>query len=263
MKVLMDVTSLGVRTHLFLHAWSGDVLDRGEYIVLRTPTNPLYWYGNCLVLPRLGAGELVRWEGRFVDEHPRAGHRVFLIDGPAEAGALHEATVRGYAVSRTVVLTATSLPEPARPEGLRFVRFAGEHDWAAQLALVHAADAADGIAGPEHQRFVVSRALANRALVEQGRGDWWGAWEGDQLIGSLGLFFHDRVGRYQHVVTAPAHRRRGVAGALVAVAGRAGLAGRADRVVIVAVADSPAARLYRRAGFEVQSEMIDLCRKPA
>ena len=49
----VDVTSLGLRTNLMIVTLAGgQVEDRGEYVVARSPDNPTFWWGNFLALPR-------------------------------------------------------------------------------------------------------------------------------------------------------------------------------------------------------------------
>jgi ribosomal protein S18 acetylase RimI-like enzyme len=86
-----------------------------------------------------------------------------------------------------------------------------------------------------------------RALAEAGAGEWWAVVEDDEVRAATGVFWGDGLVRFQEVVTAPDHRGRGLASGLL----RAVLAAHGHRgtAVIVAEADGPAARLYRRLGF--------------
>ena len=45
----MNIQSLGYRTDLFFPRFDGEVTDRGDYIVIRTPSNPTYHWGNFLL----------------------------------------------------------------------------------------------------------------------------------------------------------------------------------------------------------------------
>ena len=46
----MEIKSLGYRTDLLLLELSGSVFhDAGEYVVVRTPDNPGFWWGNFLL----------------------------------------------------------------------------------------------------------------------------------------------------------------------------------------------------------------------
>ena len=52
-SVVMEVASLGLQTDLALLERSGSTIeDCGDHLVVRTPDNPLHWWGNFLLLPR-------------------------------------------------------------------------------------------------------------------------------------------------------------------------------------------------------------------
>jgi hypothetical protein len=78
----MQVTSLGFRTDVALRVGEGaEVADRGDYLVVRTPDNPDYWWGNFLLLaawPEPGTGD--RWLARFAAEFPLAQHIALGVD---------------------------------------------------------------------------------------------------------------------------------------------------------------------------------------
>ena len=72
----MHVTSLGFRTDLSLLTASGSVIeDRGTHLVVRSPDNPTYFWGNFLLLaqPPVPGGEL-EVVGAFHTEFPAAEH---------------------------------------------------------------------------------------------------------------------------------------------------------------------------------------------
>ena len=51
---LAGIRSLGYRTDLALLTLGGStVQQRDGYLVVRTPANPLHWWGNFLLLPYL------------------------------------------------------------------------------------------------------------------------------------------------------------------------------------------------------------------
>ena len=55
----MRVTSLGFRTYVALRVLEGgQVTDRGDYLVVRSPGNPDFWWGNFILmaaLPEVGS----------------------------------------------------------------------------------------------------------------------------------------------------------------------------------------------------------------
>jgi hypothetical protein len=45
----MNLRSLGYRTDLIFPAFDGEIIDRGEYLAVRSPQNPTYYWGNFLL----------------------------------------------------------------------------------------------------------------------------------------------------------------------------------------------------------------------
>ena len=65
----MNIHSLGYRTDLFFPRFDGEVTDRGDYIVIRTTSNPTYHWGNFLLFSQPpAAGDLERWLRLFAAE---------------------------------------------------------------------------------------------------------------------------------------------------------------------------------------------------
>src|SRR5687767_11153038 len=84
----MEIRSLGYRTDLFFVAFDGEVIDRGDYLVARSPLNPKHYWGNFLVFDHPPApGEMCRWRELFAEEigtPPRIEHVSLVLDLPAE-----------------------------------------------------------------------------------------------------------------------------------------------------------------------------------
>ena len=58
------------------------VEDRGDHLVIRTPHNPTFWWGNFLLLARPpGREETDAWLERFAAEFPDARHVALGVDG--------------------------------------------------------------------------------------------------------------------------------------------------------------------------------------
>lgn len=259
----MDVDSLAWRTDLALLTYAGsEVEDRGDHLVVRTPANPGYYWGNFLLLDTApGVGGLDPWLAAFEAEFPGAGHRAFGVDGTTGSAddlvALREA---GFGIEGSTVMTATSVHPPARPNAEATLRaLVSDDDWAQQLALAMVGEE-DEVTGD----FARRRVLAERALVEQGRGQWFGAFLDGRLTSSLGLFVASSgLARFQEVKTHPDFRGRGLCGTLVHHASRYGFDELGvNTLVMVADPDYLAIRVYRAVGFTGSETQLQATRKP-
>jgi hypothetical protein len=144
---MVRVRSLGYQTDLGVRRAEGStVTDCGDHIVVRTDQNPLYWWGNFILLasaPR--ADEIGGWLDRFAAALPAARHCAFGVD-VADAAEVDDAvfTTAGFAADHGVVLTASGVREPPHPHPAAVIRpLAGPEDWRQAADLRAACGAAD------------------------------------------------------------------------------------------------------------------------
>ncbi len=260
----MQLRSLGYRTDLIFPAFEGQVVDRGDYIVVRTPSNPTFYWGNFLLFsqpPR--DGDFQRWCDLFAREigaPPGTEHQAFGWDLPdGEPGVIQPFLEAGFELNRDVVLTADSPQAPARPSPSAKIRALElETEWlqAVELQVL----LREPVYKEDGYREYIERGMGRyRRMAAAGLGSWYGAFIEGQLVADLGIFHDRELGRYQSIETHPEFRRQGIAGAMVYEAGRQAIATyHLQTLVIVAEADSAPARLYRSLGFAPKEKTIGL-----
>ena len=258
--------NLGLATDLWLHTETGMVESRDDYVVVRTPAAPEYFFGNMLVLrQRPLAGDLRRLEddfARLVGTPPLIEHRTFtwpeadddVITLDAFVEQDYEATVCRVLVSRPEDIGRVSINPlvKVRP-------FAVQRDWDnwSRMQL-------DDMPNPldvTSQRYMAYQQIAYRSLIERDLGNWWGAFIDDEQVGSAGLFFVDGIGRFQSVITEPKHRNKNICKTLVSEVIRLN-AGRSERLVMVADESYHAGAIYEAMGFRPQGRVASLCQEP-
>ncbi len=266
----MRVVSLAFRTDLMVASIEGsEIIDRGGYVVVRTPSEPGYYWGNYLLVPQpQSSAEEEHWLASFAREFPDAAHVAIGIDGArpskVEAPGFEAA---GLSRDTTTVLATPATDPPSRPaHPTATVRpLTIEDDWAELLLLRQAVTREEGQVSPAHQRFLSERVAAARRLSGAGRAARLGAFVDGVLRAALGIVVGaEGLARYQNVETHPDYRRRGLAGWLVH--GAAEMAARdfgGRRLVIVADPDGPGIGLYRSLGFLAVETQTQWVRPPA
>jgi ribosomal protein S18 acetylase RimI-like enzyme len=262
----VNVRSLGFRTDLALLERAGSTIeDCGDHLVVRSPSNPTFYWGNFLLLDHLPAADRVdAWLDRFETALPAARHRSFGFDAPhACAADLTAFADRGLRVDTSTVMTATSVHPPVHPNGDAVYRtLESDDDWSASVELTLACN--DEYEPVGHRMFVERRAASNRALVEAGHGAWFGAFLDTALVSQMGLVTAGpALARFQLVETHPDTRGRGLAGTLVHHVSRYGFDTlHAETLVMVADPEYLAIRLYRSVGFSDSESQLQAERRP-
>ncbi len=255
----MEITSLGYRTDLALLERTGSSIeDRGDHLVVRTPSNPTFYWGNLLVLDHVPAADRTgEWLDRFAEAFPDAAHRTFGFDVPnGTTSSLSGFAERGFVTRTEAVMTASAVGAPPRPETTAEYRaLRSDADWGQSLALQIVCH--EGF-DEGSRAFVERRNESNRVLVADGRGGWFGAFVDERLVSQMGLVEAvPGIARFQAVETHPAFRGRGLAGTLLHVVGRYGFDQLGARtLVIVADPEYAAIRIYRSVGFTLSG--VDL-----
>lgn len=260
----MKVNSLGYRTDLIFPAFGGEILDRGHYLVIRSPANPTFYWGNYLLFsdpPQ--EGDYRKWRDLFVREiggPPQIEHQAFGWDSPeGRVGHVRPFLQAGFRLLRSVVMAGDQLHSPAHPSNFVNIRaLKSEADW--EQAIENQVLCRDpGFDESGYRLFRERQMERYRKMAESGLGDWFGAFIGKRLLADLGIFKDEEIGRYQSVETHPDFRRRGIAGTLVFEAGRRAMAEHhLNTLVIVAEENSNAAQLYESLGFQPVEKQVGL-----
>ena len=248
----MTFRALELRTEVMLMDGVSTFEDMGDHVIQRTPGEPDYWEGNRLIL-KLADVPAERALAEFDAAFPQAGHLAITFDVPdMPPGAQDPAFVAaGCTVERCDTLMLTDELAPASPaEGIALRPLETDADWEQSHRLALDWARADGYDLVQYEGFHRRRFARWRTKVDAGRGVWIGAFDGELLVGQMGIFVGNGLARYQHVQTAATHTGRGIASAmLVDCADRARQIDPEATIVIVADEGSAAGRIYRRAGF--------------
>lgn len=174
----MDIKSLGLQTHLMVDGFDSEIIDHGHYLSIVTPTTPGYFWGNFLLFPDPPEpGDLSDWQRIFAKEiGHRTGieHQAFAWDSPAgDLGHIEPFLQAKFGLGQSTVFRTSEVHQPPHYNDSITVRtVVGESDW--QQAI--------------HRHYRGESAMVRyRAMTEAGHSQWFAAFEGDLLVGGLGI----------------------------------------------------------------------------
>jgi hypothetical protein len=269
MSFLSRIQSLGLRSDLQLI--DGEFSEGPDYLVVRSPKEPTYYWGNLLVFAGPPQdGDFETWEAHFAREfaaYPQVQHQTFTWDVDPESEGkppgVQPFVDSKYEYEELVALTASSVRPPKhRNEDLIVRPLQGDEDWRDVMECqVASRDRQHSEAS--YREFILGRIRSYRARIAAGQGEWYGAFLEGKQVGSLGVFKFGELARYQIVTTVPERRRQGVCGTLVYESARRTLEDpEVTSLVMVADENYHAARIYESLGFEASEKMRGLCRWP-
>lgn len=257
----MNDLQLDWATDLAILELSGSTVERRpDHLLVRTPHNPDYHWGNCLLVTDAGAvDDAERWLTRFAEEFPRADWvAISLPTMPMDAAAWLHA---GIELEQLDVLATRDMPRSAPLAEGYTVREVSGDDWEQVTQHRLAENRASGEHEPDsYERFMRETIADRQRLCDAGHAAWFGAFAGDELVADLGIVRCGTIGRYQDVATVEAHRRRGLASHLLGVAAEWSASRGCDTWVIVTESTNDAGRVYRRAGFTLDAASVNAYR---
>ena len=253
----------GWATDLAILELSGSTIEEHpDHLVVRSPHNPGFHWGNCLFVTTEDAvHDADRWVAEFETAFP--GAPWVAIGLTRMPDAVDAWSAHGLVLEVDEVLTTATLPRLAPcPDGYSARHFS-EQDWASSVA----AAVAENDRTQEHEpqgfrQFAERRTRSRRDLVEHGHAAWFGAFAGDTLVADLGIVRCGSTARYQDVGTDASHRGRGLATHLLGVAAQWSADHGCDRWVIVTEVTNAAGRVYRSVGFTPDSSSVSTYRRP-
>jgi RimJ/RimL family protein N-acetyltransferase len=266
----------GWRSEFIRHRFDAQVTEQPDCIVVRTPSNPTYYWGNCLVLPKAPADQdLAFWAARFdalvVQGQPLSLHVAIGVDAEFQEETLPSWCAAGFEIGVNHVLRMRAAEWPgavARVDAdrastpallIRPIAFPDEVEAIVELeCLDDMPFEIEGYRRYRHQQF-----FSHAKMHAAGCLQWFGVWANGVLVGCCGLlrdrpFVLDEAdsgvatarGRFQHVLTHPQWRGRGVCTALIrAVTSYAFGHWRVAELLLLAEPEEAAIRIYKRLGY--------------
>lgn len=254
--------SLGLETERLVMARRSSFEDRGDHVVMRTPAEPEFWYGNQVIWKSTAARPeplLAAFEAAF----PDAAHCVLSFDVPGMDTPDWVGDLPDFEPDPADILSLDGpIAGPDLPPGFTFRRIETDGDWAQVVDCQTRTGVEDGFEPARHKVYVTEKYAAVRADCEGGAAHWFGLFAGERLAADMGIVTDGRLARFQSVETMPDYRRQGLCAALLRqVHGAVTAQHPGAHFVIVAETESDAGRIYRRAGFTLHERLTSLMKR--
>jgi ribosomal protein S18 acetylase RimI-like enzyme len=258
---------LSLQSELIFAHFNSQVLEKDAYLVVKTPTNPNFHWGNFISFKNAPVnGDEVRWPEIFKKEFSDISdikHRAFTWEEEKIGIAKSIFEENGYEFDINKVLAAEKVRVPAKmnQDGNISIRpVQTDNEW--NQSLLNQLFANEG--KYEEKGFLIFKKRQMdmyRRMSLAGRGHWFGAFNGSELAADLGIFFEGKIARYQSVVTHPDYRRKGICARLVYEAGLFAKKNyQVETLVMIADANYHAARIYESVGFKKVEDNFTLAK---
>lgn len=257
--MIPHIRNLGYLTDCILRSYTGTVEQKNGYIVIRSPENPTFHWGNFLLFPEAPTSEdSENWIQLFEREIGKdIGHLTFGWDSDTE-GDYKKFIALGFEVERDVCLTLEKLHSPP-PCSLDYEirRIESDAEWD-ELTESQVISSGKDSPNTAFRDFKIRQFADYRIAQELGYGDWWGAFHQGRLVADMGLYYDPSktIARFQSVETHPEYRRRGLCSNLlhqliVGAQNRYQI----EQFVICTEADGDGQKVYERMGFKLHCKM--------
>ncbi len=214
----MKLESVGHQTDLFFLEEDSIVEHHADAIVIKSPSNPEFFFGNYLIFNRsnteLDVHHYVERFNQAFSDAKGINHVAFSWDIGFPIDQLSIPASYSKDLLRSLTFQGDMEPPKKLPFFIKPIETDSEWDQVktsqAALMLEFAQD--------DVEKMLTRRISNYRRLIENGEGIWLGAFDGSTLAGNLGIFHRNNLARFQNVSTTAQYRSRGICKTLIKTA---------------------------------------------
>ena len=254
--------SIGLKTDLFFHQFSGNVISKENYLVIHTPNNPEYYWGNYLIFdgpPKKTDSK--KWIDAFKNEfgHRKSIDHIAFTWDLGEVSNLDEFVEKGFHIDKSIILTLNEMSSPSLCSGnITLKEIQTNSEWKELIDLQILIGNSDG-KYENYIKFTEKKFFTYKKIVSSNKGTWLGAYDSGKLIGDLGIFLTGAFGRFQNIETHPDYRGKNICRSLIYKAFH-WIKNRNSKAIIVveSEANSLPLKIYKKLGFSEKEFLTSL-----
>ncbi len=263
----MILKSLINLTDLLFHEFDGVVINHGNYISIETPNNPNYFWGNYLIFlnpPR--PGDFSVWRQRFKERFGNkidVKHELYAWEGTGPTD-LDDFLKAGFTLESAVTMTAQNISKPKKWNDEIMVRpFNSQKDWNESLEM-HLLMHEKEYGKESYRSYRIAKDRRYQKMIAMGLGQWFGAFLNGKLVGDLGIFKKNSLGRFQLVSTHPDFQRQGICSTLLYKVSEVALEEMGIKTLVIAAdEDYFAKNIYSSIGMAVVEKNLGVVLRPS
>lgn len=260
----MKINLLGIRTDLIFRNFLGKVENKNDYIVVKTPSNQAFFWGNYIIFKEAPKkGDYKTWCDIFNKEFSDLTdikHMTFIWNENKNPGESQEFTSNGFELEDSIILKANSTSLPGNKNNdIKIRQIETSEEWK-QVIDLQIITSGEDYNSDEYLPFIKKQFADRKKMIDAGKGKWFGAFLGDILVGDLGIFVESEIARFQAVETHPDHRKKGICKTLVHYVSNYALTKlKVKTLVLEADEDYIAADIYKSLGYCEVEKLYGLC----
>ena len=256
---------LGLRSEYVINHLSSTFSEEEDVIVLRSPDDPNYYFGNLLALKvPLDSRTPAQWQTRFRElfrSVPEVQHCTLIWAREESTPAnVREFQRLNFEYEENHILKVRRedfrVPERLNSEP-EYRALQTTSDWQQWTAL-NIAEKLDDHREDELRPYLQGRIHNYQRLEEKGFGETLGAFQNGRLIGYAGLYHLDGLARFQNVHVIPSAQNRAIARTILTQLTQR-LPDSVQELIIVADEHYHASALYQSLGFHIAERECSLC----
>ncbi len=256
---MLDNRHLGIESSLNFHQADTEIINKGSYRVVRTKSRPHFFWGNYLIFSESPSEtNYENWIEKYNSEFNSEEQGFITITwSSSELGNPKIFLKNGFEIETQEVLRLNKLIIPEKLNPHVQVRIINKEDEWNQLKKTQWIKNWP-LKQPQEQ-FLENKILTYRRLQDQGFGFRYGAFIDDDLVGDLGIYYRNKIARFNNVFTHHQHYNKGICRTLVYKSVQLSIENNlADEFVMQATETEYAKTIYKKIGFELYGKSHDM-----
>lgn len=262
-----DIQSLGIKKGFLLFKHISEVISRDDYIVIKTPSNKKYISANFILFKNPPTeSSLKEWPSIFQKEFAKENmnHIKLEWDNALRNDYVIEKFIKGgFELEHYETLTLGKLVQPKFLNNQIVVQEIDyEYDWT-KVIEDQMLFKPDSLSTEYYKDFSEKLMDAYHMLITKKLCEWFGAYIGNKLVGSLGILWSNELAGFQRMVVAPENRNQGVCSTLIYTVTDWILNNlKVDHIVIWSEKNSSASKIYDSCGYRFQEDLLAFTKYP-